>query len=177
MSKGQRIRSFLAGIILICAAIYLLRYRSHAYEAILLVLAFGLSISGLNRIFYYLSMARHMVDGKRILYTGILLFNFGVLSSTLSNIPKIYILLYLAIIHAFSGLVDILRTREVRAYGGKTWKLKLLPGIINIVIAIFCIVFVKKQNTAVYIYCLGLVYSGFVKIVAAFRRTTFMFIR
>ncbi|WP_026490813.1 DUF308 domain-containing protein [Butyrivibrio sp. XPD2002] len=177
MNRGQRIKSVLSGIIMMIAAMLLVIYKRHAYEIILLVMSFGFTCSGIGKIIYYISMARHMVDGKIILYRGIILFNFGVLSSSLSYVPRIYILLYLACVHAFSGLVEILRTKETRAYGGNAWRLKLMSGIINIVLALFCILFYKVENTAVYIYCLGLLYAGFARIVAAFRRTTFMFIR
>ncbi len=177
MSKGQRIKTVIDGIFLIVAAVLLVKYKRHAYEIILMVLSFSFACSGLGRILYYMSMARHMVNGKIVLYRGIILFNFGVLSSSLSYVPKIYILLYLACIHAFSGLVEILRTMETRTYGGTTWRLKFISGLINIVIALFCILFSRAENTAVYIYSLGLVYSGIVRITAAFRRTTFMFIR
>lgn len=177
MSRIQRIRTFIEGLIIIIGAILLIIYRSHAYEAILIFLAAGFIFYGVKRLVFYFLMARHMVGGKEILYKGIILFNFGVITSSVSNIPKIYILLYLAVIHAFSGIVEILRTNELKTYGGKAWRMKLFHGIVNIMMAAFCILFFRKQNTAVYIYSVGLIYSGIIRMVTAFRRTTFMFIR
>ena len=177
MSRGQRISSILYGIATIIAAILLLIYRSHAYEVIILVLGIGFTISGIRQLIYYFTMARYMVDGKGILYRGIILINFGVLTTSISNVPKIYILLYLAAINGFSGLVEILRANETRLYRGQAWRLKLTHGIINLTLAVICILFVRWQNTAVYIYSIGLIYSGLARIGSAFRRTTFMFIR
>ncbi len=177
MSRGQRIRTFLIGLITIIGAIFLIRYRSFAYELILFVLAIGFMCTGINLLLYYIFMAKNMVDGKVIFYKGIILFNFGVMSSSITNVPKIYILLYLAVIHAFSGLIEMLRAKEAKSYGAKSWRLKMIHGLVNIMMAAFCIIFVKHQNTAIYIYCIGLIYSGLMRIGSAFRRTTFMFIR
>ena len=126
MSRIQRIRTFIEGLIIIIGAILLIIYRSHAYEAILIFLAAGFIFYGVKRLVFYFLMARHMVGGKEILYKGIILFNFGVITSSVSNIPKIYILLYLAVIHAFSGIVEILRTNELK----NIWRQSLAHEIV-----------------------------------------------
>ena len=70
-----------------------------------------------------------------------------------------------------------MRSNEARGNGGKSWRLKLVHGLVDMVVAIGCIVLARKTNTAVYVYCFGIFYSGIIRIIQAFRKTTFVYIR
>ena len=122
-------------------------------------------------------MARYMVGGKESLYRGIIFLDFALFTMSLSDVPKVYVLMYLALVHAFSGLVDILRAIEAKRYSSKNWRLKLFHGILNVVVAASCFIFINNPNTSGLVYGLGLVYSGLLRIASAFRRTTFIYIR
>ena len=177
MTKLKRFNSVIAGLVMIIVALIMMVFPENSYIFILLFLGMGFLISGIGTLYYYFSLAVFMTGGKRILYKGVLLTDFAVMTLSLSNVPKVYILLYLAVIHMFSGVVEILRANETRQSGSKHFKLKLTHGILNVLIAVCCIIFIRNTNAAVIIYSIGLVNSGVIRIATAFRRSTFVYIQ
>ncbi|MBR6390561.1 MAG: hypothetical protein IKS16_04375 [Lachnospiraceae bacterium] len=175
MTKLQRVRDILLGIIMIAVAGVLFFFRENVYWVIISVLSIIYTFRGLSTIIYYFSMARFMNGGRAILYKGVIMLDFGILTGTLTDVPRIYVLLYLVAIHAFSGAVELLRAREAASYGG-AWKLKMFHGILDLGMAFMCIVFIGQLNIAVIIYASGLVYSAILRIVSACRRTKLIYI-
>ena len=113
MTGFQRIRKMLVGQVMLAVAIIMIVSPSdEKYMFVVGVLALGLAIAGLKDIIFYFVMARHMVGGKMILIQGVIIFDFAMITGSLADVPKIYILLYLIGIHAFSGVVDVLRAME-----------------------------------------------------------------
>ncbi len=177
MTGFQRVRKVLFALCMITVAIVLIVNPSElAYAIILLILAIGMAISGIKDIIFYFTMARHMVGGKMILVQGVIILDFAILTSSLSDVPTIYILLYLIGIHAFSGVVEVLRAMESKKSVEGPWKLKLSHGLVNFALAVACLVFIRHSETALIIYSLGLIYSAIVHILTAFRKTTFILI-
>ena len=178
MTLFQRIRKFLFGILLLfIAIIFLASPGGDTYQVVIGVLAIGLAIKAIKDIVFYFSMARHMVGGKMILFQGVIILDFAIFTASLSQIPKIYILLYLIFINAFSGVVEVLRALEAKRTVEGPWKLKMGHGVINLALAISCLVFIRNENTAMIIYSIGLMYSALMRIISAFRRTTFVTIQ
>ncbi len=177
MTKFQKINSVVTGFFMIFAATVMMLYPNDSYVIVLAFLGFGFLLSGIKALFYYFTMAIYMVGGKASLYRGVILMNFGALTISLADVPKGYVLIYLAVLHAFSGLVEILRANETRINGSKSFKLKLCNGILNVSMAICCIIFARKTGTAVIIYSIGLIYSALIRIITAFRKTTFVYVR
>ncbi len=177
MTNLQKLRNILLGVAMIITAIVMIRYPEDSYRAVVSFLAVGFLVSGIATLGYYFTMARYMVGGKRVLYRGVVLFDFAIFSGTITDVPRVYVIIYLAVLHLFSGLVEILRSREAMGNGGKGWRLKLFHGIFNVVIAIGCLVFARRTNTAVYMYCIGIFYSGIIRVIQALRKTTFVYIR
>ena len=147
-----------------------------AYMIILLIMSVALAISGIKDIIFYFTMARHMIGGKMILVQGVIILDFALLTASLSDVPTIYILLYLIGIHAFSGVVEVLRAMESKKSVEGPWKLKFSHGIINFALAIACLIFIRHSETALIIYSIGLIYSAIVRIFSAFRKTAFILI-
>ena len=177
MTKFQRIQSFIFGIIGFFFGFTLVAFPEGTSEVVLIILSFVLTFSGISTLVYYFTMAQFMVNGRYILIKGLIIFDFGLFSGTLINVPNIYILLYLAILHAFSGLVEVLRSMESKKYSAKNWKLKLSHGIVDIIIAVCCIVFFKHEETVGIVYGIGLMYSALMRIITAFRKTTSVYIQ
>lgn len=177
MTRFQRGKLLVGGTIMLAVAGVMLFLPNVTCNLIMLFLGLGFLVSAVSMLWYYFTMARYMVGGKMTLYKGIIFADFALLTLSLTDVPRLYILLYLAVIHGFSGIIEILRAREARLNGTKRFKLKLIHGIVNVVIALSCIIFVKNTNTAVFIYGIGLVYSALCKITTAFRRTTFIYIQ
>ncbi|MCR5486962.1 MAG: hypothetical protein K6F35_05470 [Lachnospiraceae bacterium] len=178
MTLLQRIRNAIFGSLTLLAAILFIAYPTdEAYVFIIAVLTLGLTIRGIREIVFYFFMARHMAGGKMILVEGVIILDFALLTGSLSDVPHIYILLYLIAIHAFSGVVEVLRAMEARRTVSGPWKMKFSHGIVNFLLAFCCLVFIRQVHTALIIYSIGLLYSSLMRIAGAFRRTTFILIK
>ena len=177
MSKVQKFRSILIGILTILGSVILIAFPDQGFIITAAILSVSLFIYGIRKLIEYCTMARHMVGGRIILYLSIILLDFGMFTMTLTKIPKIYIVLYLLAIYAFSGVIDILRSLEAKKYQNPSWRLNLISGIINIVVAILCVVFIGSTRAIVYLYCAGLIYSAIVRIITAFRKTAIVYIQ
>ena len=177
MTGFQRIRKILFALCMIAVALVLIFNPSDiAYMIILLIMSVALAISGIKDIIFYFTMARHMIGGKMILVQGVIVLDFALLTASLSDVPTIYILLYLIGIHAFSGVVEVMRAMESKKSVEGPWKLKFSHGIINFALAIACLIFIRHSETALIIYSIGLIYSAIVRIFSAFRKTAFILI-
>ena len=177
MSSGQRIKNILIGIAIILGALILIAFPEDGIILTASILSLSLFIYGIKTLIYYVTMARHMVGGRIMLYLAVVVLDLGMFTMMLTNIPKIYIVLYLVVVYAFGGVVSILRALEAKRYQAPMWKLSLISGIINVVIAILCIIFMRSTNMIVYLYCTGLIYSAIVRIVTAFRETAIVYIQ
>ena len=177
MTKRHRINETVKGLILIALALVMIKSPKEGYPIIIFLFALYFSLKGIGTIIYYRTMARHMVGGRTSLYTGVIMLDLGILTFTLTEVPHYYILIYLIAIHAFSGAVEVLRASEEKRFGAGSWKLKLSHGVVNIVMAIVCIIFIRQMSVAVVIYGIGLIYSSVLRILSAFRRTKMVYIQ
>ena len=159
---------------IVVALIFIVAPSDEAYVFVMAVLTTGLLIRGVRNIVFYFTMARHMVGGKMILAQGVIVLDFALLTGSMSDVPKIYILLYLVVLHAFSGIVEILRAMEARRTVSGPWKMKFTHGIVDFLLAISCFVYIKQTHTALIIYSIGLLYSAVMRIANSLRRTTFI---
>jgi Na+/phosphate symporter len=177
MTVYQRIKKILFSLCMLGVALFFFLYPSDtAYKIVVAILSLGLAIAGIKDIVFYFTMAKHMVGGKMILIQGVIIFDFAIITSSLTNVPKIYILLYLIGIHAFSGVVEILRAMEARRTVDGPWKIKFSHGIVNLILATACLIFIRQSNTALIIYSLGLMYSAVVRLFDAFGKKAFVVI-
>ena len=178
MGIAQRITGVLIGLVTLAAAIIFMVYPSEdAYTLIVGFLALGLAITGIRNIVFFFRMARHMIGGKMSLILGAISFDFAILTGALSSVPKIYIFLYLIGIHAFSGVVEILRAMEAKNTVEGPWKMKFGQGLFDLALAVVCLIFIRNTNTAIMIYSIGLIYSAILRIFNALRRTSFILIQ
>ncbi|MCR5778615.1 MAG: hypothetical protein K6G84_14540 [Lachnospiraceae bacterium] len=178
MTLFQRIKRIFVGLImLVVAIVFIVDPSDEAYKFVIAVLSLGLAAKGIKDIFFYFTMARHMIGGKTILIQGVIVLDFALLTGSLSDVPKIYILLYLIVIHAFSGVVEVLRAMEAKRAVEGPWKMKFSHGVINFLLALSCLVFIRQTHTALIIYSIGLAYSALMRIGGAFRRTAFILIK
>ena len=177
MSGGQRIKNVLIGILIILGAVILIAFPEEGIIITASILSLSLFVYGIKTLIYYITMTRHMVGGRIMLYLAVVVLDLGMFTMMLTNIPKMYIALYLVVVYAFSGAIDILRALEARQYHPPSWRFSLISGIINVVIAILCIVFIGSTNMIVYLYSAGLIYSAIARIVTAFRKTAIVYIQ
>lgn len=177
MTRLRKINTALIGTVMLVIGVVMMLFPNDAYSYVLVLIGIGFLLNGLKALYYFFTMARFMVGGKMLLYQGVIMLDFAALTISFTDLRRGYILAYLAIIHAFTGVVGIMSSIEAKRYGARSFKLKLFSGILNIVMALSCLIFVRVANTAVYIYALGLIYSGVINIITAFRKTAFIYIR
>ena len=173
----NRVFNVLVGLIMVlCGALFISNPRD-GYKVIISILAVSLLFYGIRMFWFYFRMARHMVGGRSILYRAVIMFDLGLFTISLSDIPLIYVILYLAGIHFFAGGIDILRANESRRLQAESWKLQFAQGLVNVILAALCLAFIHSMAVAVVIYGAGLIYSGGTRIIQAFRRTAVVYIQ
>ena len=176
MTKWQRIKSVFGSLVALAFIPLLIADPDLGCAVIVLVLGIAAALAGLRMVIYYVSMARNMVGGKIILYIGVILLDFGLFSFGIADIPKQYIMLYLMLGHLFYGLVEVLRSMEIRKRNLGSWRFKLLVGLGNLALGVLCLVQINSSKMTVYIYCLGLMWSALGRIVSAFRPATVVYV-
>ncbi len=170
---------FCQGFFMLLFAILFFGLSEEGLLIVLLIIGIGMSLRGLKSFYYYLTMARHMVGGKRTLYRAILFLDLGVFTFALADHPAVTVVTYITIINAFAGLVGILRAFEAKKLSAPQWKSKMLDGVVLLVLSLVVVVygfFKGHMQIVIYTYALGLVISASHKIISAFRKTTIPYI-
>ena len=176
MTKAGRIRNFIIGFLTVCMGVLIAISLDSAYRFAVFTLSLSLFIYSLRQFVYYAKMARHMVDGRIVLYRAIITFDLGIFTMSLSDVPAIYIMMYLIIIHLITGGIGIMRAMETRRGGGH-WKLNFARSLIDVLIAVICIIFIRSITFATFIYGIGLINSGVIRIISSVRRNAIVFIQ
>ena len=177
MTKFQKIKNITRGVLSIILGAAMIKFPNKAYVFLVMLIGVGLLVYGISTLIYYFTMAMFMVEGKTMLYKGVIITDFAILTLSLADVPRGYVMFYLVALHAFTGLVEILRAFEAKRYGGRSWRLKLGHGLVDVGICLFCLMHLKNPNTVVIIYSLGLVYSGIMHLISALKSNTFVFVR
>ena len=177
MSNFQRVQNVVIGLCMILCAVILLAREDDGCYLVMLILAFSLIIRGIAELIYYVTMARHMVGGKLILFIGVVFVDFGIFTISLADESKVVVVLYLIGFHAFAGLINLLRAREAMRYKSLAWRINMAQGVTSLLILAASLLFARDQGMLVLLYCAGLVYSAFLKIYSAFRRTAIVYIQ
>ncbi|MBQ8081832.1 MAG: DUF308 domain-containing protein [Clostridia bacterium] len=175
MTGLQRIRSVLAGLLMLAGVALLLVQPEAGYRIIALILSVVLLIDGVRSLWFYFSMARHMVGGRLILFRGIIALDLGMFAYSLQEIPPVYILLYLLVANLFAGVIDVLRAMEAKRMESR-WRLNLAIGIANILLALSCGFCFRNPTLLAYVYAAGLAYSACLRIAQAFPKTAIVYI-
>ena len=175
MSSLQKIGNVAMGLLMIACAILVFSFPKEGLLIFGWFISLALIVMGLQKLTQYLTMGRHMVGGKTLLLIGIFLIDFGVFAASLTDSPEIYLVIYLIAIYAFSGLVSLLRAHEAKKVGG-LWKLEMAQGVVNLLVAVACVVFIGSPDTIALIFCIGLLWSALLRIISAFRQTDIVYV-
>lgn len=176
MTRMQRIRSFLTGLIMGAAGIFLAVYQENSFWVIASLLALAMLLSGIRYLIYYFTMARHMVGGISILFIGIFILDFGFFTMTLVDEPRVYIGVYLIGLHAVSAVLNLFKSLQERKLRAPAWRMDFLQGAGNLLILFLCLRHLEAKELLSWIFCAGLLYSALLRIIAAFRRTEMVYI-
>lgn len=177
MTKFQRIENFIVAIFLLVLSVILIFVQDDGYLVVFGLINISWFIQSLRLLVYYFTMARFMVGGKRVLLKGVIFFDLALVSYSLSDIPKIYIMLYLVSGMLFINLIELLRAIDAKKCGNPHWILKMSEGIVGMAMAVICLMNYKSPTLIVYIYAVELAYAALVRIVNTFRRTSMVYIQ
>ena len=169
MTKRQKLKNIMIAILDVVFGIIMIAVPDFGYLMIIGIMSVTLLFYGLKKLLFYFTMARHMVGGKRILYDGMIIFDLGAFTVAMADIPRFYIMIYLMGGIIFSGVIEVLRSMEKKKLGAG-YKFKLTQGIVCILIGIFGMIFSKDTNYIVYFYCIGMLYSAYIRIAEVFRK-------
>lgn len=180
MTKLRRVADFLIGAVMLAAGfIVMIAPNKVALMMIIILIGVGMTLRGLQVLFYYLSLARNMVGGKYTLYWGMIYLDLGILAGSISGHPAVYAIVYIAALSLFDGAVSVLRAKESRKAGGH-WRVRLAYGITMVLLAASIIVsgvVYHAPETAVFVYGAGLIYTAVLRIASAFRQTSIVYIQ
>jgi len=177
MKRPQRTLNIMLAEILIMLSIIMIALPKYGYRIMTLLLCLTLIITGLRYLIYYFTMSRFMVGGRYMFFFGIIILDFGAFTATLLSVPKIYVLGYLILTYVLAGVISFLRAREAKQYGAASWKGKFVYGVIQFVIAVISLIFIRNTQVLVGIYSAGLIYSAIMRIIAALRTTAIVYIQ
>jgi len=180
MSGFQRIKDVLSGVIMILFAAAVFFVPGEGYYIIVLVTGVLIIIYGIRLMWFYFTMARFMVGGKSTLTKSILVLDLGLFTFMIARMNSMVIMLYLLGVYAFSGVIDILRAMEIKKHGASGWRLKLTGGAVVVLLTLLLVVFALTKSQTEYLiygFCIGLIYSAVIRMIAAFHRTTQVFIQ
>ena len=177
MTLIRRIHNLMLGLLQIALAVLLVTEPELGYPVIILILSLTLIGTGLHDALYYVSMAKNMVGGKTILYQGVILFDLGLFTLSISDVPRIYVILYVLAIHAVGGGIDVMRSMEAKRLESGAWRFNLAIGIANILMAVTCLFGLQSERILIWTYGSGLAYSGALRFASAFRRTAIAYIQ
>ena len=176
MTKIRRIVSIFRALLTIVLALLIMAMPDEGIKIVAVILSLSLTIAGIRKLIYYFSMARHMVGGRYSLYVGLLYLDLGSFTSIIIDSSRYYIILYLVGIHAFEAAVSIMRGRDAKKNGYPGWKSRIFGGIVNLIIALLCVVLIRENEAIVFLYAAGLIYSAALRIRDAFRKTAIAYI-
>ena len=177
MTRINRIENFLIGLLMIAGSIALAINPEESLPVITAIMSLSLWIYGIRMMVYYLTIARHMVGGLRVLFRAILMLDLGYFAMGLTEIPLLYVMLYLAVMHGISGVINMLRVREAIRLEAPSWRLNFFQGAVDVVTAALCLIMIRSTKLAVYIYAAGVLYSGCIRVIQAFRKTTSVYVQ
>ncbi len=179
MSYFKRIKDIVSGILMLLFALLIVLAPKEMLPLIVIVLALSLYIRGFRLMYYYISMARHMVGGKSVLYRSVITLDAAILMTTAIPMGRQIVMFYLLFIYAFYGAIDVLRALEAKKHGAPRWKFQFFTGIIEVLFAIALLIagmFVDNPVIIVYGYAISLIYTAVVRIIGAFRRTAVIYV-
>ena len=175
MTNLQRFRAILGAMIMIIFSAAVIYRPQYGFTLVAAVLSIMMLLRGIRALVYYFTMARNMVGGKLQLFRGIILMDIGLFFTTLDDVPRLYVVIYLLIANAFSGFLDVLHALEAKRLEG-AWKMEMAVGATQILSALACVVCIGRPNVLVYVYAGGLAYSAVIRLISAFRRTGIIYI-
>lgn len=176
MTKLQRIADLILGLLMIACGFILLLEPKGGLLVVAFVLGLAVSLYGVRKLVYYITMARFMTGGLSVLFIAIIAIDIGVFAVAVIDSPQLAIALYLVCYNVLTGVLSIARGIESKLFGSP-WVLNIAHGLVNIALAALCIAFENVDEAIILIFCIGLFYNAGVRVVSAFKPTEIIYIQ
>lgn len=176
VGRLQRIANLALSLLMIACGVVLLLDPEEGLFAVAFVLSLALVLYGARMLVYYVTMARHMVGGLSLLFMAVITIDIGAFALTIIEDPRLSIVLFLVSYNAFTGILSIARGFEAKSLES-SWMLSVAHGLVNIALAVLCLMSIGSDAIVIAIFCLGLFYSAVVRLVSVFRRTEIIYIQ
>ena len=173
----QKFKNIVSAIFMILCAVSLIFFPDQGFYIVVFILALSITIKGLRQLIYYFMMAKNMVGGQQILFTGIIYFDFGLFVLTLNDVPKQYVMLYLLGSLLVRGVIHGAGAFQSIKLKADAWKGQMLHAVVNIVVAIFGLFMLNNETLIIYVYCCGLGYSAISRIIQTFKTREIVYIQ
>ena len=180
MTNMQRVKKVSAAILMILCSGIVIIYPEDGFYLVASIVCVSLLLYGFRTLVYYLTMARHMVGGKSILYFGIIVLDLGIFIFTTVDVPKLFVVIYLFVFYGFSGIIAVLHAFESKRFGSPSWKWIFIEGVANTAVAILAVIaglFLHSSIDLSYLYAACLFYSACIQLSTAFRKTAIVYIQ
>lgn len=177
MSIGRRIGKIISGLLIIAGAFILMKVPEVGHIIIALILAVSLLVLGISSLIYYFTMARHMVGGRDTLYTGLIEVDLALFTLSVTDIPKVFVMVYLVVVFGVTGVLHILRGLEAKKKQASGWCWRVIDGAIYLSVAVLCQIFLQNTVAMVTIFAFGLIYLGAERIVSSFYRSKIVYVQ
>ena len=177
MNLRQKLFNLIIGSLLILAAVIIIADPVVGVDILAGFLSITLVAAGIREIVFFFQMGRFMVGGKTVFYTGIIMMDAGILAGAVLLMSKFYVLLYLVGFFAFYGVVTLLRAREEMHFEGSGWKYRILYAVVDLVIAVACVFFIRSTEMMGYIYAGGLIFTALSRFALMRRRVVGVYIQ
>ena len=161
---------------MILISILMLAFPDLGYKLATWILGIALMIDGFKQLFYFISMGIHMVGGRIILYRALITLDIGFFTLSIQGAGQPYILSYFTIYYFFAGIISSFRALESHKLEAGSWRLKLLHGLFDIVIAAVCLLNHNSEGVMLDVLCFALIVSGATRMMVAFKKTELIYI-
>ena len=175
MSITRRIYRIFVGVMMLLAGVILIAFPEDGHYIVVFILDISLLLYGIKLLIYYFTMARFMVEGIMTLYKSIIVIDLGMFVFGMSEIPQRLTMLYLVLVLAFDGLVDVLKSIDTKKIDPTSGDRQFMFGTVKLIIAICCMFSLSSVKLMTYIFCIGLIHSALANIISAFRRTAMVY--
>lgn len=172
MNRRQRISKIIQGLFILFIVAIVLVDPDDGPAFAVEVFAIVALVKGIQMLFYYFSMARHMVGGKITLYASIILTDFGLFAVLFADFPKAVVMLIFSGLILFDGVISVLRAFEQRKLNYAHWRAKMVMGISTIIFALSFLFMLNSGRMVTEMFEISLLSSAFERIFGAFRRTS-----
>ena len=175
MTRLQRAGNVVFGLLMIACGILLLTNPSDGLYLAVVILGDALLLAGIRSLVQYATLARHMVNGKTLLYVGILQIDLSLVAIMYYGDPAIVVALYLVGSSLLAGGIGLVQSLKEKSFGAR-WKLDLLRNVVLLATGIASLFFLKMPNVLIALYCAWLFISAAFRIMSAFRTTDIVYI-